>query len=115
MTDIARRFAELRSAVANGTYSGPLTPLKRKTMDLPDFEDLDAMTRLIGGENAEFENLPIPDRMRIIELCNQANAVTAIVHIRDSLEKIEGYTDRIDDNIAKVGDWFKYSKTYEGR
>lgn len=83
-------------------------------MNLPDFEDLDAMTRLIGGDNAEFDAVPVADKMRIIELCNQANAFTAIVHIRDSLEKIEGYIDRIDDNIAKVGDWFKYSKTYEG-
>ena len=76
-------------------------------MDLPARQDIDDMVALIGGPNASFDLLSIPDRMRVIELVNQTDAVSILSTIEDRI-------DRIDDHLVKVADWFRCSRTYEG-
>ena len=104
MTDIARRFADLRSAVAAGTYTGPITRIE-PNVQLPSREDLDAMCELIGGPNADFDLLPVPDKMRVIELVNQSDSATNLASIATAV-------DSIDDQLRIVAEWFKNSKVY---
>lgn len=77
-------------------------------MSVPEREDIDEMVTLIGGPNASFDALPPADKMRIIELVNQGDAVDELRQIREGI-------GNLDHELTKVGDWFKNSKLWEGR
>jgi hypothetical protein len=62
--------------------------------ELPRSEDIDAMVELIGGPNAEFDNLP--------------PAIAEVAHLRGELEDA-------NKHLSVIADWFRCSKTYEGR
>lgn len=76
--------------------------------ELPTREDIDAMVELIGGPNAEFDNLPPADRMQIVALVNQSDAISEVSHLRGELEDA-------NKHLSVIADWFRCSKTYEGR
>lgn len=103
MTDIARRFAELRSAVAAGTYTGPITKTGSSMAELPRTEDLDAMADLIAG--LSFDQLGPEARIQVIGLVAQGDIIEELGHLKTAL-------DDLYQPIDKIADWFRNSKVY---
>lgn len=70
-------------------------------MRLPDYNDLDQMTKLVTGTDARFCDIDPANRVLIINLCLKAD-------MADSMARLVG-------DVQDIRDWFKNSKLWEGR
>lgn len=77
-------------------------------MELPSANDLDDMAELVGGAGVTFASLGPEARIQVIQLVNQCDLLTEVANVSTRLSDL-------DHELTKVGEWFKYSKTYEGR
>lgn len=102
MTDIARRFAELRSAVANGTYVGPLTKAEPMSHEIriPSTAELNEVTEYVAGAGVEFSQLSPDNRATVLKIAIQAD----ISHTLAQMLSDTGH----------MANWFQKSRLFEG-